>query len=395
MKCLLVVAEGMADEPLAALKGATPLQAARLPAADRMAREGRLGRACFAPEGLRGLESALLAVLGHDLHTPLPSLGILEAAGRGIRPAPGEAVFRADFVTVSEGRLADVRAGGVRPEEAQALAAALNAGLGEPACRVIPGAGHRGLLLAAMEGAAATRCASPQEALEAPVARHWPREGAAAALKGLMERSHAILDGHEVNQVRRDLGENPANLLWIWGGGEAAGLPAFAERFRRQGALVATADHARGAGVLAGMRVLDSGSAGELPGRFRAKAARAMEALAGHDVVVVHVQAPLEAALAGDAAAKVAALEALDAEILAPALEAAASGGHRVALATPCMASTTRRNLLPGEVPVALWGPGFAPRREGLAFDEVHAAASDLRVEAGHEFLDYLLGHPV
>ena len=157
MKHLIVIGDGMADLPLAALEGRTPLTAARMPNADRLASEGRMGRADFVPEGMEpGSDLGILAILGYDVSKPVPARAALEAAGRGITLAPGETVLRANFCTLGEGRLLDASAGGLRREEAEALCEALNEGLNEPELRFVPGVGYRALLVAATDLAATT-----------------------------------------------------------------------------------------------------------------------------------------------------------------------------------------------------------------------------------------------
>jgi 2,3-bisphosphoglycerate-independent phosphoglycerate mutase len=395
MKQALIIGDGMADEPLATLKGLSPLQASRLPHADRLACEGRLGCSRFIPEGFPpGSDVGILGILGYDVRKGLPGRAGLEAAGRGIHLAPGETVFRANFATVAEGRLVDASAGGVRPAEAQALCAALNEGLGEKVLRFVPGVGYRALMISAVEGLSGVACKTPQEVLDAPLAGHWPAGPGADLLRSVMERSHRILDGHEVNVIRRDLGENPANLVWLWGPGESAVLPSFTERTHCKAAVAAAIDLVKGIARLGGMTVLEvKGATGDAKSNLGAKARAALKALEEHDLAIIHVEAPDEASHAGDARAKVALLEKLDAEVIGPVLAAMEQAGGRVALVTDHATSTEKRIHLSGEVPVALWGPGFAPRREGLAYDEVHAADSDLHVEAGHEFLEYFLEH--
>lgn len=394
MKHLLVIGDGMGDLPLEALKGRTPLEAARMPHADRMAREGRLARARFIPAGMvPGSDAGILSILGRDPRKGLPGRAALEAAGRGVHLAPGESVFRASLCTVSEGRLVDASAGGLKPEEARLLCEALNAELGEPDLRFIPGVGYRALLIASTEGLEGARCARPEEALGNPVASHWPSGAGADRLRSVMERSHRILDGHEVNLVRRDLGENPANLVWLWGPGSRAELPPLAAGGRKA-SLAAGTDLARGIARLMGMTVLDvPGATGDAKSDLPGKAKAALESLKDHDLAVIHVEAPDEASHSGDPQAKVTALERLDADVLGPCLQAMEKAGGRLALVTDHLSSTDRRRHLEGEVPAALWGPGFAPRREGLGYDEPSAAQADLCFEAGHEFLEYFLEH--
>ncbi len=388
MKHLLVIGDGMADLPLSALEGRTPLAAARMPNADRLAAEGRLGRACFIPEGMEpGSDLGILSILGYDVSVRAPGRASLEAAGRGITLASGETVLRANFCTLSEGRLLDASAGGVRREEAEALCEALNEGLAEPELRFVPGVGYRALLVSATD-LASVRCQSPSRALGQPLESVWPQGAGAERLRAVMERAHALLEAHEVNEVRRDLGESPANFVWLW----APGVPASLKPFPRKAALAAGVDLPKGIARLAGMTVLEvPGATGDAETDLAGKAQAALKALETHDLAVVHVEAPDEASHAGDPQAKVKALERLDAEVIGPLLAAASKAGWRMALVTDHVSGTEARAHLPGAVPVALWGPGFAPVREGLAYDEASAERADLHFEAGHEMMEYFL----
>ena len=158
MKSLLVVAAGMADLPHPALKGRTPLAETRTPNADRMAKEGRLAAAVFQPE-------ETLSILGYDPAQVRPGLGALEAAGRGILPAAGEAVFLADFCTVASEKMVDAGVS-LKPEEVRILCDLLNRELGRPEVRFVPGSGSRAFLLAFVDSLASVRCSTPAEVLD-------------------------------------------------------------------------------------------------------------------------------------------------------------------------------------------------------------------------------------
>ena len=285
MKSLLVVAAGMADRPHPALKGSTPLSEARTPNADRIAREGRLGSALFPPE-----ES--LSLLGYDPRKVHPGRGALEAAGRGILPAAGEAVFLADFCTVAAGKLVDAGVP-LKGEEVRILCELLNHGLGFPEVRFIPGSGSRGFLLASKEGLAGASCVPPAAALDREVP--WPEGSGAEMLRQVMEQSHRLLDAHEVNSVRRDLGENPANLVWLWAPGERSVLPPLSERTKRKAAMAAGSDLGRGVGKLTGMTVVETDDGDPL-----SAARAALGALSEHDLVVLRVEAAEKASHTGD-----------------------------------------------------------------------------------------------
>ena len=226
MKYLIVLASGMADEALEELGGRTPLAAAHTPALDELAREGKTGCVRTLPEGLPASEEvALLSALGFSPNRYFTGEAGLALADSGLTARPGQLAFMHNFTTEANGLLVDYAAGQVSPKEAEALLTSLAAAFGRPEAQFWAGRGFTGVtVLPIMEGAAPV-CDAPEAALGLPVEKHLPRGEGSDPIAKLMHLSREVFGEHEINRVRTDLGENPANLLWLWGPGRLPVLP--------------------------------------------------------------------------------------------------------------------------------------------------------------------------
>jgi 2,3-bisphosphoglycerate-independent phosphoglycerate mutase len=219
-----------------------------------------------------------------------------------------------------------------------------------------------------------------------------PRGTGTARLVAAVAKSADILPAHDVNECRRDLGENPATLAWAWGPGVATPLPAFTERVGVSAAVVGVNPGFVGAGRLQGLRHLRvDGATGTVATNFRAKADAALEALATHDVVFLHVDAAAEASHSRDFVAKVEALERLDGYVVAPAIRATESRGdlRLLVVGGEAVAVDSGRHLHDA-VPFAIFGAGIRGHR-GSAFTEIAAREGGFLVERAHELLDFVL----
>lgn len=211
-------------------------------------------------------------------------------------------------------------------------------------------------------------------------------------IRRIMDDAESILAAHDVNQVRRELGENPANAIWLWGSGKPPKLPWFRERYGVRGAAIAAVDIIRGIAVCVGWTLIDvPGATGFLDTDYHAKGRAAVEALDAYDLVVVHIEAPDEAGHLGDAAAKVTALERIDGAIVGPVLDRLkAHGRWRILVAPdhPTPVGTRVHSATPP--PFCMAGTGVDSRL-GLPFSEGNAAESDLYVDPGHNLMEYFL----
>jgi 2,3-bisphosphoglycerate-independent phosphoglycerate mutase len=408
MKYAIVIPDGCADEPQEALGGRTPLQAARTPNMDRIARTGVVGRSNNVPRPLTpASDVATLSLFGYNPLEVYTGRAPLEAAAMGIALGPADWAVRCNLITVEGGALRDFTAGHISSEEGRALIEALQATLGGPLDRIVPGArgrldfhpgvSYRNALIYRGKGeplfSSETRTQPPHDVPDQPVANHLPRGPGAEVLIALMQLSQPILASHPVNEARRAAGKRPATQVWLWGQGRAPSLRPFAERYGKRGAILSAVDLVRGVGVLLGWKRIDvPGATGYLDTDYAAKGRYAVAALAEHDLVCVHVEAPDEASHEGKAGEKVLALERIDEHIVGPLLEALPKhGGWRI-LVSPDHRTTLRtRAHAYGEVPFALAGTGVASKGQA-SYDEAVAAASDLAFERGHELMARFLG---
>jgi 2,3-bisphosphoglycerate-independent phosphoglycerate mutase len=211
-------------------------------------------------------------------------------------------------------------------------------------------------------------------------------------LRELMERAGQVLAGHEVNQVRRDLGESPATAIWLWGQGAMPRLPSFRKRFGIQGAAITAVDLIRGLAISVGWKLIEvEGATGYLDTNYAGKGEAACKALDDVDLVAVHIEAPDEAGHNGDAVAKTKALERIDEHIVGPLLEKLEGFDEWRVLCLPDHPTPVRiKTHTADPVPFAMAGTGIVPD-EATEFTEKAGAASDLHIDPGHELMEYFL----
>jgi len=327
MRRVLLVPDGMADEPQAALGGRTPLEAAETPAMDALARGGTVGLVQTVPAGMpAGSDVANLSALGYDPRAVYTGRSPLEAASIGVELGPGDVAYRCNLVTIVDGVMTDHTAGQVSSGEGRRLVAALQAALGGGAFEFHPGVSYRNLMV--WRGGAVVPCTPPHDILDRPVAGYLPGaagEGGEAAAGGGRAGAAAAELRRLLGAAREVLAPlRPGTEIWLWGEGTTPRLPAFRELHGLSGAVVGAVDLVRGIGRCAGLTVLDvPGATGDLDTDYGAKARAALAALDDHEFVWVHVEAPDEASHQGDLAEKIRAIERIDHEVLAPLLAAA------------------------------------------------------------------------
>jgi 2,3-bisphosphoglycerate-independent phosphoglycerate mutase len=404
MKYAIVIPDGCADEPQDGLGGKTPLQAAHTPNMDFVARTGVVGRADNVPRPLTpASDVATLSLFGYDPLAVYTGRAPLEAAAMGIALGADDWAVRCNLVNVEDGLMRDFTAGHIPSDEGRPLIQAMQAAAGGPrpglgTLEFHPGVSYRNLLVVrgtaqALPFGADTRTQPPHDIPDRPVAENLPQGTGADLLRDLMERSRAILRDHPVNQARRAAGKRLATQVWLWGQGRAPHLRPFAEVYGRRGAILSAVDLVRGVGVLLGWTRIDvPGATGYLDTDYAAKGRFAVAALAEHDLVCVHVEAPDEASHEGKADEKLKALERIDEHIVGPLLKALPGYGEWRILVEPDHRTTLRtRAHAYGAVPFAMAGTGITPRGQA-SYDEAVAAASELALDRGHELMRRFLG---
>lgn len=410
MKYAIVIPDGCADEPQESLDGKTPLQAAKKPHMDGLAREGIVGRSNNVPQPLTpASDVATLSLFGYDPLEVYTGRAPLEAAAMGVRLGPEDWAVRCNLVTVENEQMRDFTAGHISSEEGRQLLASLQAAVGHLAryreggrdwqarIELHPGVQYRNLLLVRpVQGGApfdkSTRTQPPHDIPDQPIGPHLPQGPGSDLLRDLITRSRAVFADHPVNKARIANGKRPATQVWLWGQGRAPSLRPFAHMYGKGGAIISAVDLVRGVGVLLGWARIDvPGATGYLDTDYAAKGRYAVEALPDHDLVCVHVEAPDEASHEGRADAKVKALEEIDQHIVGPLRSALpryrdwrllVSPDHRTPLRTRAHAY--------GMVPFVMAGTSITPQGQG-SYDEDVAAASNLAFEKGHELMPRFL----
>jgi 2,3-bisphosphoglycerate-independent phosphoglycerate mutase len=400
MKCVVVVGDGMADEPIGALGGKTPLEAARIPNLDRMAARGILGLTrTLASETPAATDIASLAVLGYDPAGFQGGCATVEAVGRGIPLGPGDVAFRLNLVTVDRRDggpplMADFAGGRPSTDEARVLVADLASALAGDGIELYAGIGYRHLLIW-RGGEQGMRTTPPHLIAEQPIGAALPEGPGADRLRSLMDRGAEIVRQHPVVEGRRARGEGAPNAIWLWGQGTRRTLPPLRERFGVDGAVVAAADLVRGLGAMAGLQVVDvPGATGQGDTNFRGKAEHGLRALEARDFLFLHVAAPDEGGHLGDAQKKIEAIERLDEDVLGPLLDGlrARGGEWRVMVladhSTPCARRTHTTDPVPFTVYVSAHEEKTGQKR---GYHERDAREQGIFVPEAHTLLERLL----
>jgi 2,3-bisphosphoglycerate-independent phosphoglycerate mutase len=312
-KYLVILGDGMADEPLAELGGKTPLEYAHTPHMDHIAREGCMGMVQTVPDGFEaGSDIANLGLLGYDPRACYTGRGPLEAASMQIELGPSDIAYRCNLVTVRDGLMADFSAGHISSAEGKDLLSSLTNAV--RSASFYPGISYRNLLV--LHGGSGSVTVPPHDIVGREIVSFLPRGGDGAALISCMEKSREVFSGHPVNRTRIAAGKTPATQVWPWSGGKTPSLPPFSEKFGKSGGIISAVDLLQGIARCAKMEVIPvPGATGYLDTDYQAKARYALSALGHLDFLYLHVEAPDEAGHLGDAREKVLAIERVDAMI--------------------------------------------------------------------------------
>ena len=317
MKTIIILGDGMADEPIEALGGKTPLQYAHTPYMDKLATLGVTGRLKTVADGFHpGSEVANMAILGYDLPTVYEGRGVLEAASIGYNLQPGEMAMRCNLICVEGDILKNHSAGHITTEEADELIRFLNEKLGSERIHFYTGVSYRHLLV--IKGADKRLDCTPPH--DVPLQPFHPllikpevaeAQETADLLNELILKSQEILESHPINQKRIAAGKDPANSIWPWSPGYRPAMHTLQEMYGiKQGAVISAVDLIRGIGVYAGLKVIDvKGATGLYDTNYEGKAQAALEALKTNDFVYLHVEASDEAGHEGDVNLKIQTIE--------------------------------------------------------------------------------------
>jgi 2,3-bisphosphoglycerate-independent phosphoglycerate mutase len=388
----IIVPDGAADEPLEELDNRTVLEAAETPHIDKISTEGRQGLVRTVPEGMEpGSDVAQMSMLGYDPRQYYTGRAPIEAVARNIQISSDDWVFRCNLVTIADSNMADHSAGHISTEEAKTLIKELNEQIGNEKLQLYPGVSYRHLLV--FKGLDFdVQTYPPHDFIGRKIEKILPRGKGAEMLIDLMARSQQLFINHDINKVRKDLGENQVSSIWLWGQGKKTVMESFQKRFGLKGATITAVDLARGLSKLIGFDLIEvPGATGFVDTNYQGKASAAIEALDEYDLVFVHIEAPDEASHNGSAEMKKKAVEQIDKYIVGPVFEALQTYESWRILVMPDHPTPVSSRAHSAEpVPFAMAGDNVS----GILhkpFSEANAAESGFRIDNGFEIMEYFL----
>jgi len=391
-KYAIIIPDGAADESLEQFDEKTPIEAARTPNIDKISTLGRQGLVQTVPEKMEpGSDVAQMSLLGYDPRRYYTGRAPIEAVARNLKLSIEDWVFRCNLVTIADGKMADHSAGHISTAEGANLMEELNGQFGTEKLRFYPGVSYRHLLV--VKGLDFdVRTYPPHDHIGVAMDKLLPRGKGADFLVDLMARSQQIFTGHDINKVRKDLGENQVSSIWLWGQGKRAQMERFEKKFGIRGAAITAVDLVKGLAKLIGFDLIDvPGATGFIDTNYQGKAAAAIEALGKYDLVFVHVEAPDEAAHSGDAKMKKKAIELIDEHVVGPVFEALQNYESWRILVMPDHPTLTRTCAHSSDaVPFAMAGDNITGILR-TAFGESNAARSGFRIDNGFELMEYFL----
>lgn len=344
MKYILIIGDGMADNPVPTLDNKTPLQHANIPVMDALAAKGEVGNVINCPDGLpAGSDTAILSIFGADPNVCYTGRSPLEAAATGIQLQPGDVSYRCNMIALKdsdlpfeEKKILSHSGGSIEGDQSIQLvtdlfndpefqAAAQKAGM-----VVHPAASFRHIAVQSGANIVGIKLIPPHDHLGEVIGPLLPSgNDNAEVLKDLMKLAHKVLDHHPINEKRRAEGKLPANGVWFWAEGSAVALDSFWDKYHKTGTVISAVPLCFGIARLSGLDIREvEGATGELETNYEGKVAAALDELHnGKDFVAVHVEAPDECTHNGDLPGKLQAIEWLDSRVVGPITQALADEG--------------------------------------------------------------------
>lgn len=400
MKYIIILGDGMADEPIASLNNKTCLQAAHKPSIDKVAALGRSGLLDTIPAGFApGSEIANMSVMGYDVPKVFEGRGSLEAASMGVAIEDGEMAMRCNLICIVDGKIKNHSAGHISNEEAEELILFLQKELGNEQVNFFSGVSYRHLLKI-KGGKKQLKCTPPHDVPGTPFvdvmieAETEDAKQTADLLNDLILRSQALLENHPVNLKRTAAGKDKANSIWPWSPGYKPDMKTLLELYNlKSGSVISAVDLIRGIGVYAGLKVIEvEGITGLYNTNYEGKAQAAIDALRTDDFVYLHIEASDEAGHEGDVDLKIKTIEYLDERVVKPILAEVSTWNEPVTIAilpdhpTPCSIKTHTSN----PVPFIIYRPGEMPD-EVMVYDEFAAEKGSYGLLRGMEFMQTLI----
>lgn len=396
MKYVVILGDGMADEPIGSLGNKTPLEKAATPVMDALAAESEIGLVHTIPEGMKpGSDTANLSVMGYDPKVYYTGRSPLEALSIGVPMKDTDVALRCNIVTVSEEEpyeektIIDHSSGEISTKEAAVLLEAVKKELENDIYKFYVGTSYRHCLI--WEKGQVVELTPPHDVLGRVIGQYLPAD---EALRRMQKKSYEILANHPINLARKAQGKNPANSLWFWGAGTKPILTSFEKKNHKKGVMISAVDLLKGIAVGAGMdNICVEGANGGLDTNYEGKAQAAVEALVkkGYDFAYVHVEAPDEMGHQGSIERKIKAIENLDGRVIRLVKEGLdASGEDYRMLVLPDHPTPIRvRTHTSAPVPYLLYD-SRKKQQNTWKYNEREAGESGNYIAQGHKIMDYL-----
>ena len=397
MKYIVILGDGMADEPLAALGGKTPLESASTPVMDELAGKGEIGRAKTGPDSMKpGSDVANLAVLGYDPTKNYSGRSPLEALSVGVKMDDTDVILRCNLVTLTqeepyaEKKILDHSAGEISTEDADVLMDTIREAFDNAQFSFHTGTSYRHITV--WKNGRVLDMAQPHDHLGETIGKYLPEE---PAFREMMEKSYNLLNDHPINSQRAAQGKNKANSLWFWGAGTKPSLSDFKEKTGLNGAMISAVDLLKGIAVGSGMRVIEvPGANGSLHTNYEGKARAAVKAVLeeGADYVYIHVEAPDEMGHQGSVENKILAIEQLDSKVVSVVKQEmdAAQVPYRLLIMPDHPTPIRCRTHTSDPVPYILYDSTYERKAVGI-YSEAAAAASGVYEPEGYKLLQRLI----
>lgn len=397
MKYIVILGDGMADEPIEALGGRTPLECANTPVMDELASRGEMGLAKTVPDSMKpGSDVANLAVLGYDPAANYSGRSPLEALSVGVPMQDTDVIFRCNIVTVTEEEpyaektILDHSSGEISTEDADILMDAVREAFNNEEFRFYTGTSYRHITV--WNQGSVPELAQPHDHLGQKIGPFLPEN---EKFRAMMEKSFDILNNHPLNLQRAAEGKNKANSLWFWGAGTKPSLGSFKEKTGLDGVMISAVDLLKGIAVGAGMDVIDvPGANGSLDTNYEGKADAAIEALLenGKDFAYIHVEGPDEMGHQGSIDHKILSIEYLDSRLIARVKKAMDESGasYRMLIMPDHPTPIRCRTHTSDPVPYILYDSA-REQRKIARYSEKEAAATGIFEPQGHKLMEKLI----
>lgn len=400
MKYIVILGDGMADEPVEALGNKTPLQVAHKPHMDSLAKGGKIGLVNTIPEGLSpGSDTANLSVMGYDPNKHYTGRSPLEVLSMGANMEDTDVSFRCNFVTLSDDSkpykekvILDHSADEITTEESNALLEYLVEYIGNSVLEFHTGTSYRHAIIW-HDGSTDVNLTPPHDILEKKIGDYLPKGDNADKIEQMMTLSYELLRNHPINIKRKERGLNPANSIWIWGEGTKPTLPSFQDKYGLRGAMISAVDLLKGIAVVARMNNIQvEGATGNIHTNFKGKAKAAIEALQTNDFVYVHLEAPDECGHRGEMDNKIKSIELIDKEVVGYIKEKLDDLGedYRIMVLPDHPTPIALRTHTSKPVPYLIYDSTQVQNND-QTYDEVSCEATYHRWQVGHTLMAYFL----